>query len=274
MARWWLAEGRLTRALIKRPVMTFPYGVTEQGAKDQIVSEYKRTHGWEDGLSDRARYLARHVRQVSVELLPRAAAAMQYIRKLADHCASRGEPLRWYSHTGLPIANRYYKSNAKTVELPLRGVRARYRVADSWSPEILKHEARNAAPANFVHSRDAAHLIRAVNGAAREGIINVVCVHDCFGTIAPRSQRFQNILRTQLVLMYMGRLVRYASSGEGLGLRGLAPPEDPRWRQPPSLSHNPLAQLRAWNAGDDYPMPPQQGTLDPLSVQRAEYAFQ
>jgi len=274
MARWWLAEGRLTRALVKRPVMTFAYGVTESGAKDQVVAEYKRTHGWVDGLSDKARYLARHILRASTELLPRAAAAMRYIRDLTDHCTGRGEPLRWFSPTGLPVVNRYHKPNTRTVEMPLRGVRVRYKVATNWSSEILNHKARNAAPANFVHSRDAAHLIRAVNGAAREGITNVVCVHDCFGTIAPRSQRFQNILRTELARMYRGGLVRYASSGEGLGLRGLAPPEDPRWRQPPSLSHNPLAQLRASNAGDDYPMPPLQGTLDPVSVQHAEYAFQ
>jgi hypothetical protein len=73
--------------------------------------------------------------------------------------------------------------------------------------------------------------------------------------------------------MYAGRLVRYASYAEGLGLPGLAPPDDPRWRQPPSLSHNPLAQLRARNAGDDYPPPPEQGTLDPVEVGNAKYTF-
>jgi len=86
-------------------------------------------------------------------------------------------------------------------------------------------------------------------------------------------ERFREIINREMTLMYVGRLVRYASSGEGLGLRGLAPPEDPRWRQPPSLSHNPLAQLRAWNAGEDYPPAPEQGTLDPAEVGKAKYTF-
>jgi hypothetical protein len=268
-AKWWLGRGRLSRALIKQPVMTFAYGVTENGAKDQIIDAYKRLHGWEDGLSDMARYLARLVRHVSDELLPRPAAAMEYIRGLTDHCTERGVPLRWRSPTGLPIGNRY-KSNTSDVEMKLRGVRVRYRVADGWSSDIVKRKARDSALANFVHSRDAAHLIRSVNAAVRDGITNVVCVHDCFGTIAPRSQRFQNIIRAELGLMYIGSSVRYADSGEGLGT-GLAPPEDPRWRQPPSLSHNPLAQLRGWNAGENYPPP--QGNLDPTSVAYAEYTF-
>src|SRR5262249_45705419 len=132
--------------------------------------------------------------------------------------------------------------------------------------------ARICARVNFVHTRDTAYLIRVANGGVSEGITNLVCVHDCFGTTAPRSQRFQHIIRRELALMYGTRLVRYASSGEGLGA-GLAPPEDPRWRQPPSLSHNPLAQLRAWNAGEGYPPPPEQGTLDPIEVTNAEYTF-
>ena len=261
-AQWWLDHDRpgtnsprLSRALIKRPVMTFSYGVTESGAKDQIIDEYKKQHCWEDGLSQRARYLARLILRVAREELPRPAGAMKYIRRLTDHCTRRGEPLRWLSPTGLPIGNRYYKSNTSTVEMKIRGVRVEYRVADGWSSDIMKGNARNSAAANFVHSRDAAHLIRSVNAAVREGITSVVCVHDCFGTTAPRMERFREIVNRELALMYAGRVVAHAP--------GL----------PPSLSHNPLAQLRAWNAGEDYPPPPEQGTLDPIEVGNAKYTF-
>jgi Autographiviridae RNA polymerase len=260
-AQWWLDHDRpgtnslrLSRTLIKRPVMTFSYGVTENGAKDQIIDEYKRQHCWEDGLSQKARYLARLILRVAREELPRPAEAMEYIRGLAGHCSKRGEPLRWISPTGLPIGNRYYRPHTKTVEMKIRGVRVEYRVACGWSSDILKGKARNSAAANFVHSRDAAHLVRSVNAAVREGITNVVCVHDCFGTTAPRMERFREIINRELTLMYVGRMVH----APGL---------------PPSLGHNPLAQLRAWNAGEDYPPPPQQGTLDPIEVGNAKYTF-
>src|SRR5262245_16625937 len=212
-AQWWLDHDRpgtnsprLNRALIKQPVMTFSYGVTESGAKDQIKDEYKRLHGWEDGLDKKSRYLARLILRVAREELPRPAEAMKYIGRLADHCTRRGEPLRWTSPTGLPIGNRYYKSRTKTVEMKIRGVRVEYRVADGWSSDILKGKARNSAAANFVHSRDAAHLIRSVNAAVREGITNVVCVHDCFGTTAPRMERFREIINREVMLVYAGAL--------------------------------------------------------------------
>jgi DNA-directed RNA polymerase, mitochondrial len=259
-AQWWLdhrpgtSSPHLSRALIKRPVMTFSYGVTESGAKDQIIDEYKKQHRWEDGLSQKARYLARLILRVAREELPRPAGAMKYIRRLTDHCTKQSLPLRWSSPTGLPIGNRYYKSNTSTAEMKIRGVRVEYRVADGWSSEIMKDNARNSAAANFVHSRDAAHLIRSVNAAVREGITSVVCVHDCFGTTAPRMERFREIINRELMLMYAGRLAH----APGLS---------------PSLSHNPLAQLRAWNAGEDYPPPPEQGALDPIEVGNAKYTF-
>src|SRR5262249_17540176 len=147
-----------------------------------------------------------------------------------------------------------YESNTSEVEMKLAGVRVRYRVADGWSSNIKKTDARNAAPANFVHSRDAAHLIRSVNAAATEGVTNVVCVHACFGTHATQSQPLQQNLRRDLNLMYVGRIFHHPDF-------------------PPSLSHNPLAQLRAQNAGEDYPPPPKQGALDPTAVANAEYTF-
>jgi DNA-directed RNA polymerase len=250
-AMWW--HNRLDRAMVKMPVMTFAYAVTEYGVTEHILDECKRRYGWEDGLAKKARDLARIIRQVCEELLPRPAAAMRYICELTDYCTERGKPLRWTSPTGVPIANRHYKPNTRDVEMPLRGVRVKYRVADGWSSDIIEDEARNAAAANFVHSRDASHLIRSVNTAVGEGITNVVCVHDCFGTTAPHSHHFQQIIRREMVLMYVGALF-----------------PDPRR---PSLGHNPLAQLRAWNAGEDFPPPPEQGTLDPTEVGYAEYTF-
>src|SRR5262249_55446293 len=148
--------------------------------------------------SQKARYLARLIIEVCCEVLPRPAAAMEYIQGLADYCTKQGKPLHWVSRTGLPIGNRYYKSNISTLEMKVRGVRVRYRVADGWSSEIVGHEARNSAAANFVHSQDAALLIRSANAAVREGITNVVCVHDCFGSTAPRMERFREIINREL----------------------------------------------------------------------------
>ena len=62
----------------------------------------------------------------------------------------------------------------------------------------MREGAKKAITANFVHSCDAAHFQLTALAAAREGI-NMVGVHDCFGTIAPHAGRLNEIIRDQLI---------------------------------------------------------------------------
>jgi DNA-directed RNA polymerase len=66
---------------------------------------------------------------------------------------------------------------------------------------IKKGKAANAITANFVHSIDAAHLQLVALAAAKEGI-NMVSVHDCFGTIAPHAGRLNEIICDQFISLH------------------------------------------------------------------------
>jgi DNA-directed RNA polymerase, mitochondrial len=237
-AAWWVERG-VTRDLLKQPIMTFSYGVTPAGARNQIIDACKNHNAcpsWEQ-----AQYLAKTVLDVSKVLLPRPALAMGFVRDLTKRQAERGLSLEWISPTGVPVVNRYHKSKVKPVEMQLRGTTVTYRVADGYEPRILKRDAADAAPANLVHSMDAAHLIRSVNAAAEEGIEDFVTVHDSYGTIAPRVTRFQQVVRRELALMYLG--------------------------------YDALARLWARNGAPDDLTIPEAGGLDPFEVQNSEYSF-
>jgi DNA-directed RNA polymerase len=215
-AEWWLSlRGnceRLTRALLKRPVMTFSYGVTEGGVRAQIIEAYKEEHWNHEPHSWDVDYLAKTVMEATKEILRRPDNVMEFIRGLAELQAWRNLPLKWITPSGLPVSsNRCYEPNTKTVELKLHRKRVEYRVADGRKDKIAAADAINDAPANFVHSMDAAHLVLSVNAAAKEGITDVAVVHDCFAAAAPQVQRFQTIIRIQMGLMYhcfevLGRL--------------------------------------------------------------------
>ena len=237
-AAWWVERG-VTRELLKQPIMTFSYGVTPAGARNQIIDACKNHNAcpsWEQ-----AQYLAKTVLDVSKVLLPRPALAMGFVRDLTKRQAERGLSLEWISPTGVPVVNRYHKSKVKPVEMQLRGTTVTYRIADGYEPRILKRDAADAAPANLVHSMDAAHLIRSVNAAAEEGIEDFVTVHDSYGTIAPRVTRFQQVVRRELALMYLG--------------------------------YDALARLWARNGAPDDLTIPEAGGLDPFEVQNSEYSF-
>jgi hypothetical protein len=82
----------------------------------------------------------------------------------------------------------------------------------------------SAAAPNFVHSLDAAHLIKVVNAAVSEGIMDILTVHDCFYCLAPQATRLHEIILEQLADMYR--------------------------------ASDPLADLRARNVSDGFLVPP------------------
>jgi DNA-directed RNA polymerase len=193
-AEWWLSPERLTRELFKRPVLSFSYGVTGYGIRGQITEVYKEKHG-KAPPDSHVKYLADLIFEATKERLKRPHKVMEFIRDLTRLRASRNLPLEWETPSGLPVSNRYYESNMKTVELKLQGRRVEHLVADGWKDTIIEKDAKNGAPANFVHSMDAAHLALSVNAAVsdRDPIVDVAVVHDCFAAPAPQVQRFQKI---------------------------------------------------------------------------------
>jgi DNA-directed RNA polymerase, mitochondrial len=126
--------------------------------------------------------------------------------RFIDACWGTPKPLRWTSPAGVPFINQYNKPFTKTVKLWLhnRGIRVRYatRLVAAELPKIDKKEAVKGAAPNFVHACDAAHLMLTVNAAVTEGITSIVTVHDSFGCLASRAERFRKIIREQFVRMY------------------------------------------------------------------------
>src|SRR5262249_45595431 len=121
------------------------------------------------------------------------------------------------------------------------GERVAGKKADGSEPETLRTKARNAAAANFVHSLDATHLILSVNAAHVAGIHNVVTVHDCYGTTAPRVMEFQQIVRSEMSKMYRRNDV--------------------------------LTDLWAQNGAPNDIVPPEAGGLNPLAVAFGSYVL-
>ena len=242
LAGWWRnrlkpLSLRQKRKLLKAPVMTLSYNVKDDGMVRQMGEEYAKLFDGNEPEMEAARYLAGKIRKACEELLPGPVAVMRYITALTRRCSADGRFLEWRSPTGFFVSNRYNRQRRVTVNLLRHGVRIRHRVGDGYLPKLNKTKAANSAPANFVHSLDAAHLIRVVNAAMEEGISEIVCVHDSFACLATQAVRFNRIIRTQMAMLY-ARQDHLLALGEQSGLS-----------------------------------PPRYGDLDPLEVQKAEYCF-
>ena len=236
---------KLKRKLLKTPVMTITYGSTVRGMRDEIVEAHA------DLLPDRtwptaaaATFLARAVRQACRDKLPGPTRIMDYIHALARYRLKQRKAkfLRLRGPTGFPFANICYKSNMEDIDLDYGGIRTRYTVADGDLPEIDESGVITQSVPNFVHFLDATHLIFTVLAAKSDGIHDIIPVHDSYACLAPYAQRFGQIIRAQMAMLYD--------------------------------LFDPLRALRDANVDDPnlLPLPPL-GNLDPLDVQNAEYAF-
>jgi DNA-directed RNA polymerase len=249
-ARFWrecFGVGGLTqkeiRKLCKQPVMTFGYGVTRTGMVRQLVEAYKklRRNNWprEEGAWG---YLADQIICVAAaELLRGPQEVMNYVTRIAEHCASKGRLMEWTSPTGFPCVNRYQEGNIKTVSIGSGVERVRHRVGDGWGKEILMDEARRGAAPNFVHSQDAAHLAHTVNGFGKD----ILTVHDSFSCHAENVAWLHFAIRAALVGIYL--------------------PEDYKdW----------LVELRTKNVSSDDVLAPPMGDLDVVQIYFfSPYAF-
>jgi DNA-directed RNA polymerase len=185
------------RAILKRPIMTLPYGVTKRGMLDQIK---KACEDLKIGAPFEAMVRLRdHAWRAIEEKLPGAMEAREYIQAIARRCLEHGTFVEWTTLTGFPVCNRYTKSKAWRVRLPFLGQSVT--IADGYTDEPLARDVINGIVANVTHSMDATHLALSVNRAAEEDITTVATIHDCYGALAPDVKRFAEIRRSQLSWM-------------------------------------------------------------------------
>jgi DNA-directed RNA polymerase len=196
-------EPKQQRKLLKRPGMTFSYSVTVGGAADQIEEAYYDLDLRQNVRPDRDafRYLAKKALEACKEQLKGPELVMNYIKKIAKHRTKQGRFLEWTSPSGFPVENRYQKPNNIIVECRSGEVRTRHKFADGVTDKIKKKKALSAAAPNFVHSLDAAHLVKVVNGAASKGI-ELLTIHDCFYCLAPQATRLREIILDELASLY------------------------------------------------------------------------
>ena len=245
---WWrnrLSElnKKQRRKLLKTPIMTFAYSSTVRGMRDKIIKTHlEMLPARTQPRFEAATFLATVIRRACADKLPGPARIMKYVQGLAMHRFKHGKFLELRGVTGFPFANICYKPQTFDVDLDYGGIRTRYTVADGPKPEIDKSEVLSSAAPNFVHFLDATHLIFTVLEANKEGIRDILCVHDSFSCLATRAPRFGRIIRAQFAALYTV------------------------W--------DPLRALHDANVIDcSAPLFPEQGNLNPFDVQDADYAF-
>lgn len=239
--RW---TGKMTRKLAKRNTMTVPYGVTKRGMKDQLFQELvasESAHRVED-----ATYLAATNYEAIGDVVVAARLAMDWLREAAKVAASNKLPVRWTTPSGFLAVQDYREEEGDRLNFEVLGRRYQLLIQKTGDTLNTRKQALGISP-NYVHSLDAAHLMRTVMFCAQDGMTDFAMIHDSYGVHAGASSRLRDNLRAAFIEQYSGNVLE-------------------------TFRNELLEQLPEEKHAELPPLPPM-GDLDLEQVRHSEYFF-
>ena len=202
----------LNRALVKRPVMTTPYGATLYGMRQQIYEELKKQldkgvsfEGIDDttDLWPHCKFLATHIYEAIGRVVISSRQGMKWLQDVAKVLSKEDRPIFWTLPTGFIVKQKYIKSTVKKIRTILNGRTASLFAGVGNPHKMHKVRQTNGIAPNFVHSMDACHLMMTVNKARiHHDIESFAVVHDSFGTHACDIERLGVVLRETFSELY------------------------------------------------------------------------
>jgi len=198
LALLWLE--RIKRAVVKRAVMTTPYGVTERGIVDQLVKD-GHCNFVPNGKEryDAASYLKDLIVGALDVNIGKPREAMLYFQSVAKHLAETDTPLIWDTPSGFTVRQGYFELGRKEVKTLHGSI-----ILTPETPEagLVGTKQRASAAPNVVHSFDAAHLSLTAVALKHQGIRDLAFVHDSFGTHAGNTDVLARSVREEFISMY------------------------------------------------------------------------
>lgn len=191
--------GKISRKVVKRAVMTTPYGVTERGIAEQLMND-----GHTEGMDKRgqaATYLKDKIVLALDETVTSAKAIMAWLQAVATALADVERPFDFTTPTGNRIRQSYYHLNEKRITTVIGKLVL-------WEEDKLgglqpRKQMLASAP-NLIHAFDAAHLTMTVVALLEElgNEVSFSMIHDSFGVHACHVDTLSRVLREQFALMY------------------------------------------------------------------------
>jgi len=205
-------KGKVARKIAKRPTMTLPYGSGRYGFRDQLRSELQKIR-LDEGQSyikgDEflcSMYLANVLYDALSQVVVAARTAMDWLKDASKPVAAAGMPVRWTAPTGFIVQQEYHEQLGQVANCTVGGRRYQVLVHITTDKIDKRKQAQGISP-NFVHSLDAAHLMRTVSLCREAGVVDFAMVHDSYGTHAGNAAIMHAKLREAFVAQYSGNVL-------------------------------------------------------------------
>jgi len=208
----WLAV--IDRNLVKRPVMTTPYGVTFRGIQQQIYEQAKSdpTRYGLDTCDMRVRsticgVLARVVVKAIAKVVEASDKIKTWLQTVGQLAADEKKPIVYITPSGFPWVQEYRKDLKGVLRVRVPGRKSELRIRFA-QPDVLgemdRRKFKSSTPPNLIHALDAAHLVAVVNECA----FPLMCVHDSFACHAANVDSMRKTLLNTFAQQYTPDLLQ------------------------------------------------------------------
>lgn len=250
-ASMWREYG-IDRKLTKRPTMILPYGGTlravERYVNDRITE--KLIDGVEHPFGERRQaavnWMATIVWRAMNDVVRGPRAVMNWTKAVAAVVSTSGRALSWRTPSGFPVRQAYLRTSDRRVKTRLGDRIVKLVITEDTDRLDKRRQAQGFSP-NLTHSYDAAALHLTVYEMVKRGVVDLLVIHDSYGTHAPNMDLLGDVLREQFVLIYQQETLELIRSSIVSSL-----PEKYAAKVPPI---------------------PELGTLDVGGVRRSRYFF-
>tara|TARA_Y100000296_G_scaffold66371_1_gene78386 strand:+ start:10116 stop:12581 length:2466 start_codon:yes stop_codon:yes gene_type:complete len=199
-----LGHKQMPRKLAKKPVMTLPYGSTQQACTSSIFSWYveQGVKFFPDNTNFKHAIFLSTLMWTSIgEVVIAARAAMSWIQSCAGIVAKAGSPLEYTSPLGFPVYQGSRKSDVRRVTSQIGGAQFRVQIRIDLEDFDPRKQRQGSSP-NLVHHADATHMMMCIAAGLDEGIVSFAMIHDDFGVHARHIDRWHEIIREQFYILH------------------------------------------------------------------------
>lgn len=198
-----LGQDGMGRKLAKKPVMTLPYGSTQQACTSSIYQWYveQRIKFFPQNTAFRhAIFLSRILWAAIGKVVIAARAAMAWIQKCSSEISKLDQPLHYHSPLGFPVFQCTMEQEMTRIRTQIGG---RLDLTISQDTDNLDpRKQRQGSSPNLVHDVDATHMMMCVNAGLDAGITEFAMIHDDFGVHACYIDQWHKIIREQFVRLH------------------------------------------------------------------------
>ena len=180
------------RKVVKRAVMTVPYGVTEKGISNQLINDKHCQDFISGSRMAVSEVMTAAILESMTKVNGKAVEIMQYFQTVSSVLASGSLPMTWYTPMGLKVTQAYNKTNRKKINTVLGQVYLQ--IEDAEMGIDSGKQALSCAP-NIIHSFDAAMLQLTVTKLSEIGLDDFAMIHDSYGVHAGNVEELHVALR-------------------------------------------------------------------------------